>query len=198
MTGSVTLERVHSVVASELSDLQDLEQMVRVCTRLVLAVLLGAAIGYERERRDAPAGLRTHMLVALGCAVFVLVPQSSGIAPADLTRVLQGVIAGVGFLGAGSVLKSKSDGEIHGLTTAASIWTTAAIGVTVGLGREATAILTTLIVLFILAVLYWVETRTTKRRDSRALQSRRSSPSQLALHRRLGRLRSQACRRSRS
>jgi putative Mg2+ transporter-C (MgtC) family protein len=98
------------------------------------------------------------MLVAVGCAVFVLVPLQSGIAPDDLTRVLQGVITGVGFLGAGAVLKSSEQGEIRGLTTAASIWATAAIGITVGLGREATAILTTLLVLFILAVLFRLET----------------------------------------
>jgi putative Mg2+ transporter-C (MgtC) family protein len=152
------LERIVATVQSELSDLNDVEALTRVSIRLCFAALLGALIGYERERRESTAGLRTHMLVAVGCAVFVLVPLQSGIAPDDLTRVLQGVITGVGFLGAGAVLKSSEQGEIRGLTTAASIWATAAIGITVGLGREATAILTTLLVLFILAVLFRLET----------------------------------------
>lgn len=152
------LETIVATIQSELSDLNDVEALTRVSIRLCFAALLGALIGFERERREAAAGLRTHMLVAVGCAVFVLVPLQSGIAPDDLTRVMQGVITGVGFLGAGAVLKSSEQGEIRGLTTAASIWATAAIGITVGLGREATAVLTTILVLFILAVLFRLET----------------------------------------
>lgn len=156
-------EAILAAAAAELSSLSDLGQLTRAGVRLFFAALLGALIGIERELRDSPAGLRTHMLVALGCALFVLVPQQAGVAQAELTRVVQGVAAGVGFLGAGAVLKSKGDHEIRGLTTAASVWATAAIGVTVGLGHEATAILAALLVLFILAVLFrwerWMERR---------------------------------------
>lgn len=161
------LDTVVATAQAELSDLNDLTHLTRVVLRLLFAALLGALIGLERELRDAPAGLRTHMLVAVGCAVFVVVAQQAGIGPADISRVLQGLIAGIGFLGAGAVLKSSGEGEIHGLTTAASIWATAAIGVTVGLGQEATAILTTLLVLFILAVLFRLERHLLDRRKAR-------------------------------
>ncbi len=146
--------QVWRAVQAEFSDFGNVEDLTRVALRLVVAMLLGALIGYERERRHASAGLRTHMLVALGAALFVVVPHEAGLDPEALSRVLQGVIAGVGFLGAGAVLKMRDEGEIRGLTTAASIWATAAIGIAVGMGREATALLATVIVLIILASLY--------------------------------------------
>jgi putative Mg2+ transporter-C (MgtC) family protein len=93
------------------------------------------------------------MLVALGAAIFVLVPLEAGVSNADLSRVLQGVITGVGFLGAGAIIKLNDEQEIKGLTTAASVWLTAAIGVAAGMGREMTAVLSALLALFILAVL---------------------------------------------
>lgn len=161
------LDTILATVRTELSDLDDLAQLTRVVLRLFFAALLGALVGLDRELRDAPAGLRTHMLVAVGCAVFVIAAQQSGITPADMSRVLQGLVAGIGFLGAGAVLKSNGAREIHGLTTAASIWATAAIGVTVGLGQEATAILTTLLVLFILATVFRLERALLDRRKAR-------------------------------
>ena len=99
------------------------------------------------------------MLVALGTALFVLVPQQAGLSSADLSRVIQGVVAGVGFLGAGAVIKRAQSGEVHGLTTAAGIWATAAIGVAVGLGREVTAIVSALLVVVILGLLLRIEKR---------------------------------------
>lgn len=99
------------------------------------------------------------MLVALGTALFVLVPQQAGLSAADLSRVIQGVVAGVGFLGAGAVIKHAESGVVQGLTTAAGIWATAAIGVAVGLGREATAIASTVIVVVILGLLLRLEKR---------------------------------------
>ena len=94
------------------------------------------------------------MLVALGAALFVLIPQQAGASDADLTRVMQGLIAGVGFLGAGAIIKGNGGEEdIRGLTTAAGIWLTAAIGMAAGLGREATAVLSTLIALLILYII---------------------------------------------
>ncbi len=158
-------ERVLQTILHEFSDIPDAEQATRVALRLTVAVLLGAAIGYERERRDSAAGLRTHMLVALGAALFVLVPEQAGMAQGDMSRVLQGVIAGVGFLGAGAVLKMSRNAEVRGLTTAAGIWATAAIGVTVGLGREATALMATVMVVLILSVLYRLERYITRDGD---------------------------------
>ena len=131
------------------------------------AMLLGGVIGFEREMKDRPAGFRTHMLVALGAALFVLVPLEAGMTPADLSRILQGVITGVGFLGAGAIIKLSQEQEIKGLTTAASIWLTAAIGVAAGMGRESTAILSTLFALFILAVLRQAMSRKKKETTTR-------------------------------
>jgi putative Mg2+ transporter-C (MgtC) family protein len=142
---------VRTVVA-EFSDLSDVERVTRITVRLVLAAALAGLLGYEREQRGKPAGLRTHMLVGLGAALFVLVPQQAGASPADLTRVLQGVVAGIGFLGAGSIIKGHQEEDVKGLTTASGIWLTAAIGVTVGMGHEATAVLTTLLALAILTL----------------------------------------------
>ena len=96
------------------------------------------------------------MLVAIGAALFVLIPQQAGASTADLTRVLQGLTAGVGFLGAGAIISGTKQTETRGLTTAAGIWVTAAIGIAAGMGRESTAVLTTLVALFILTVVPWI------------------------------------------
>jgi putative Mg2+ transporter-C (MgtC) family protein len=93
------------------------------------------------------------MLVALGAALFVLIPQQAGAAPGDITRVLQGIVAGIGFLGAGTILKDDDRGEVRGLTTAAGVWLTAAIGVAAGMGRVGSAVLSTALALIILSVL---------------------------------------------
>jgi putative Mg2+ transporter-C (MgtC) family protein len=166
---------VVNTVQQEFADLPDASQITRVALRLLMAVVLGGLVGYERESRDSSAGLRTHMLVALGAALFVMVPEQAGMEQADLSRVLQGVISGIGFLGAGAVLKMSHDNRIRGLTTAASIWATAAIGVTVGMGREATAIMSTVLTLVILAVLLKVEKRIKRKsQDERASKAMRS------------------------
>jgi putative Mg2+ transporter-C (MgtC) family protein len=145
----------HTVVAAlqaEFSDIPDLEQLTRIVVRLLLAAVLGGALGYERERHGKSAGVRTHMLVSLGAAIFVLVPELAGVPEGDLTRVIQGVIAGIGFLGAGSIIKGEDEERVQGLTTAAGIWLTAAIGICCGLGRESTAVLSALLALAILAL----------------------------------------------
>ncbi len=103
--------------------------------RLGLAALFGAVIGLQRERVHSPAGLRTHMLVSLGAAFFVLAAIESGATAPDVSRVIQGLVAGVGFLGAGTIMKIGNRAEVHGLTTAASIWMTAAVGTGAGLGH---------------------------------------------------------------
>jgi putative Mg2+ transporter-C (MgtC) family protein len=122
--------------------------------RMAIAVVLGGLLGYEREMRGTAAGLRTHMLVALGSALFVMVPLEAGVLKADMSRVLQGVIAGIGFLGAGAVMKLSQERSIRGLTTAASIWLTSAIGVAAGMGMGLAAVLGTVLALFILSHLH--------------------------------------------
>jgi putative Mg2+ transporter-C (MgtC) family protein len=113
----------------------------QITFRLCLALLTGAIIGLERQLRHKPAGLRTHMLVSMGAAIFTLIPLSTtGLNPSadDLSRVIQGIAAGVGFLGAGEILRQSSDEshrtEIHGLTSAAAIWVSAALGIAAGCG----------------------------------------------------------------
>ena len=142
-----------NTVVQEFSDLGDASDITRVVVRLLVAIALGAMLGYERESVGASAGLRTHMLVCLGSALFVLIPLQAGMRIEDVSRVLQGVTAGVGFLGAGAILKSQHDGQITGLTTAAGVWLTAAVGVAAGMGREATAVMSAVFALVILSLL---------------------------------------------
>ncbi|MGE4243820.1 MgtC/SapB family protein [Ramlibacter sp.] len=144
-------EIVAATAAAEFRDVADVRQVTQLVIRTLLAALLGGLIGLEREMHGKPAGIRTHMLIALGSALFVLVPQQGGMDMESLSRVIQGLLAGVGLLCAGSILKSNSDDEqVTGLTSAAGLWMTSAIGVAIGLGRESTAIIATLLVLGIL------------------------------------------------
>jgi putative Mg2+ transporter-C (MgtC) family protein len=142
-------DTILATVADEFSDVGDTEQFTRVAVRLVIAALLGGVLGLQREHQGKSAGVRTHMLVSLGAAVFVMVPQLAGVESDSLARVIQGIVAGIGFLGAGSILKPGGD-HVRGLTTAAGIWLTAAIGVGVGLGRVMTAALSVALALLIL------------------------------------------------
>lgn len=112
----------------------DTRVMAVVVIRLVTAGLLGGLLGAEREAVGKAAGLRTHMLVALGAALFVIAPDQAGLGAGDLGRIIQGVAAGIGFIGAGTILKLTDRQEIKGLTTAASIWLTAAIGIAAAVG----------------------------------------------------------------
>lgn len=144
--------RILDTIAAEFSDAVDAEQITRILLRLLLAAVLGGILGYERESQGKAAGIRTHMLVAMGAALFVLVPQQGGMEVADMSRVIQGVVAGIGFLGAGAIIKNKSEENVQGLTTAAGVWMTAAIGIACGLGREMTAVLSTLMALVVLAL----------------------------------------------
>ena len=149
-------QTIGQTVASEFSDVPDLAQATRIVVRLTLAALLGGLLGLERENKGKAAGVRTHMLVAMGAALFVLIPQQAGILPADLSRVIQGVVAGIGFLCAGSILKSEDEDRVRGLTTAAGMWLTAAIGMAAGLGREATAVISTALALAVLTLVPFV------------------------------------------
>ena len=129
-------DTVVATLRAEYADLGDTAQFTRAFARLALATALGACVGYEREMRGAIAGLRTHMLVALGVALFVVGTVESSISPQDLTRVLQGIIAGIGFVGAAAIIRPRDENQIRGVTTAAGIWATAAIAMAAGLGRE--------------------------------------------------------------
>lgn len=148
------------IILEELTaGLPDARQFARIVIRLLAAMLLGAIVGIQREYIGKPAGLRTHMLVALGAALFVLASMESGMTSADLSRVIQGLATGIGFIGGGAILKLSEQHEIRGLTTAAGIWTTAAIGVAAGLGRIGLATLGMLLTWFILAVVGKIEHR---------------------------------------
>ncbi|TDV72675.1 MgtC/SapB family protein [Pseudomonas sp. LP_7_YM] len=148
-------QEVVDTLRSEFSDITDAAQLTRVTVRLVIAALLGGILGFERERKGKAAGVRTHMLVCMGAALFVLVPRLAGANDADLSRVVQGIVAGIGFLGAGTILKGETlnTHQVKGLTTAAGLWMTAAIGITAGMGREATAVLSTILALGILSLM---------------------------------------------
>jgi putative Mg2+ transporter-C (MgtC) family protein len=146
-------EQFTEAILHNFADLGDVATATRVGLRLVLAALLGGVLGYNRERMGKAAGVRTHMLVAIGSALFVIAPREVDNDPQAISRVIQGLVAGIGFLGAGAILKRQREDEIEGLTTAASIWTTAAIGVTVAMGRGSTAVVATVLSLFILRVL---------------------------------------------
>ena len=140
-------------VVEDFSDLPDISLVIRLTVRLFLAAIMGGVLGFERERSGKAAGLRTHMLVALGSALFVLIPQQAGMAPADLSRVMQGVVSGIGFIGAGAIMKQDGDQQVKGLTTAAGLWLTAGVGIAAGIGRESSALLGTFLALFILSAL---------------------------------------------
>ena len=152
------------VVANELaSGIPSWEQWVRASVRIVLAGLLGALVGIQREVWGKPAGLRTHMLVSMGCAVFVFAAIEAGASSEAASRVIQGVAAGIGFIGAGAILKLPRQREVEGLTTAAGIWMTAAFGMAVGLGRIGSAITSAVLALVVLEGVGWVEQRLRKR-----------------------------------
>jgi len=114
--------------------------------RLVLAVVAGGLIGLEREVVHKPAGIRTHMLVCLGSALLVMVTIEA--LPHEAARIIAGVATGIGFLGAGTIFKAKD--EVHGLTTAASIWAVAAVGLASGLGYYLIMAIAAVLILIIL------------------------------------------------
>ena len=134
-----------------------------IAVRLFLATLLAMFIGWERENKNKPAGLRTHMLVGLGSAAFFLISiefalgplkDAEGIAP-DPTRIFQGVITGIGFLGAGAIIQGS--GSVKGLTTGAGIWVSGGIGLACGGGYFVIAAIVTAFTLLILFVAGWAE-----------------------------------------
>ena len=150
---------VDSLLAELTSGLPDIKQSVSLLTRLVIAMLCGALIGAQREAIGKPAGLRTHMLVAMGAALFVLAPLHIGMELEGISRVIQGIITGIGFLGAGAILKLQEKRVIEGLTTAAGIWMTAAVGIAAGLGRLGLALVSTILAWITLSLIGRIENR---------------------------------------
>jgi putative Mg2+ transporter-C (MgtC) family protein len=140
------------------SGLPDVRQMVSLVSRLLTAMILGALVGAQRESIGKPAGLRTHMLVAMGSALFVLAPLEAGMELDGISRVIQGIVTGIGFIGAGAILKLQEKREIEGLTTAAGIWMTAAIGIAAGLGRWGLALVSAVLTWITLSVIGKIET----------------------------------------
>ena len=131
--------------------LPDRMHLAVVMLRLFAATLLGAVVGFQRERSGKPAGLRTHMLVSLGTAVVVSACAAVGMTSDGLSRVMQGIVTGIGFVGAGSILKLSQERKIKGLTTAAGLWITAAIGIAAGIGALGLALLATVFAVIVLA-----------------------------------------------
>lgn len=157
-----------------LDSLRTVTPELTIGLRLLLAALLGAAIGFERELRDRPAGLRTHMLVALAAALFTVitfelfqrVQAVTGAARADPIRIIQAVTAGVAFLAAGTIIHGR--GRVQGLTTGAAMWLAGAVGVACGAGYYVVAAMATALALLILAALRIVERRIEGRKARRS------------------------------
>lgn len=159
----------------------DLPQVVRITSRLLAALLIGTLVGLQRELTHKPAGLRTHMLVALGTALFILGAVQAGMSNSDLSRVVQGLATGIGFLGGGAILKLTTEREIHGLTTAAGIWMTAAASAAAALGRISVALIGVLFGLLVLTAFRKLEKRLGHRakKDSEAHPDNPNPPQDL-------------------
>jgi putative Mg2+ transporter-C (MgtC) family protein len=124
--------------------------------RLLLAAALGAALGIEREYRQKPAGLRTNILIAVGSALFTIMSMTIAGDHADPGRMAAQIVTGMGFLGGGAIMRNRD--TVHGMTTAATIWVNAAIGVAAGAGQSMLATVATVVTLVVLVVLPPVET----------------------------------------
>jgi putative Mg2+ transporter-C (MgtC) family protein len=138
-----------------------MDLQVELGLRLAAGLVLGAIIGFERELHRQPAGFRTHSLVSLGAALFTIVSAYGFSGPlVDPTRIAAQIVSGIGFIGAGTILQHR--GNVRGLTTAASLWSVAAIGTAAGAGLVVMAIIGTILILVVLALLDRVETVATR------------------------------------
>jgi len=152
------------IVEEMAAGIPDLRELVGLTIRLLFAIVLGAVVGIQREHSGKPAGLRTHMLVSLGAALFVIAVVESGMNNDGISRVLQGLITGIGFLGGGAILKLQQQREVEGLTTAAGIWLMAAVGVAVGLGRLGLATVGAILTWIIMSLIGRIEHRINAKR----------------------------------
>jgi putative Mg2+ transporter-C (MgtC) family protein len=146
------LDILSQTLAAELA-LPDPATATVIVARLLVAIVLGGMLGLEREAKGRAAGLRTHILVCIGSALFVMAPLLAGVSQADVTRVMQGIVSGIGFLGAGAILKLDHEERVQGLTTAAGIWAAAAIGMAVGMGMHLLALASTVAALLVVSLL---------------------------------------------
>lgn len=137
-------------------------QVQTVVIRLALAAFCGGVIGYQRERKDRPAGFRTHILVSLGSALFMLVSVYNFGVPTDPTRIAAQVVTGIGFLGAGTIIRQGN--YIVGLTTAASLWSVSAVGLAAGAGYYLAAVSGAIMIFFVLSFFKVLESRLVSRR----------------------------------
>jgi putative Mg2+ transporter-C (MgtC) family protein len=135
------------------------EHMIRISLRLLVALLVGGLVGFQRELTHKPAGLRTHMLLALGTALIIITADEAGMSKSDVSRVVQGLVTGIGFLGGGAILKLTAEHEIHGLTTAAGLWMTAAASAAAALGQLALSVVGVCLGLLVLGAFVRVEKR---------------------------------------
>ena len=141
-----------------------IDEWLNLVLKLSLSLLVGALIGLNRQSEKKPAGLRTHMLVTLGATIFVMVSLQSSqgkVSPDALSRVIQGITAGVGFLGAGEILRQsdieKNQVKVRGLTSAAAIWVSSALGVAIGAGLYPLALVSVLMTWITLSLIKKLE-----------------------------------------
>ena len=162
--------------------LPDAHHWVRITVRLSAALIVGTLVGLQRELTHKPAGLRTHMLVALGTSLFLISAAESGMSSADLSRLVQGIVTGIGFLGGGAILKLATEREIHGLTTAAGVWMTAAASVAAALGQVVVALVGTIVGLVVLITIRSLEQHLSHdlKRDSETHPPTNANPKDVA------------------
>ncbi|KPK64493.1 hypothetical protein AMJ83_01935 [candidate division WOR_3 bacterium SM23_42] len=136
-------------------------EITTIIIRLAISIVIGGVIGIERELEHKPAGLRTIILVCLGSTIFMLVGLDLGLASSELGRIVAGVVTGIGFLGAGAIIRAR--GEVYGLTTAATIWLASGLGLAIGAGYYILAIIACIFVLVVLRILGFVEKALSKK-----------------------------------
>ena len=154
-------------------------EMASIFVRLLVAIVLGGVLGFQRAHVSKAAGMRTHMLVSLGAAIVVLIPQLTGMSSADLSRVIQGILTGIGFIGGGVILKMSEQHQIVGITTAATIWLTATIGIATGTGRLGLAVVGSILAYIILTFFGWLE-REMLETNGQRVESRAKKPTTAA------------------
>lgn len=152
-TASSRREMRRWTMFSDFAEFGDWEMLLRMSLRMVAAVILGGILGLQREKVGKDAGLRTYMMVTLTAAFVVAASQQEVLGNDGMSRVMAGLLTGIGFLGAGSILKLSRRHEVHGLTTAAGLWLTTGVGMAAGLGHLGLATVATVLAFAILSVL---------------------------------------------